>query len=57
MSGVAILTRLPGEVAQLAEHATENRGVDSSILSLATDSAPNPDAKTGAAAPVIVDVS
>ena len=25
-----------GEVAQLAEHATENRGVDSSILSLAT---------------------
>jgi hypothetical protein len=26
----------PGEVAQLAEHATENRGVGSSILPLAT---------------------
>ena len=34
-----------GQVAQLVEHTTENRGVDSSILSLATgrklkDSAP-----------------
>src|SRR5881398_288128 len=27
---------LPGEVAQLAEHAAENRGVGSSILPLAT---------------------
>ena len=26
-----------GEVAQLVEHTTENRGVDSSILSLATN--------------------
>jgi hypothetical protein len=26
----------PGEVAQLVEHTTENRSVDSSILSLAT---------------------
>jgi ABC-type antimicrobial peptide transport system permease subunit len=30
--------RPPGEVAQLVEHTTENRSVDSSILSLATQS-------------------
>jgi hypothetical protein len=30
----------PGEVAQLAEHATENRGVGSSILPLATNDFP-----------------
>jgi hypothetical protein len=29
-------TAHPGEVAQLAEHAAENRGVGSSILPLAT---------------------
>ena len=28
---------VPGEVAQLVEHTTENRSVDSSILSLATN--------------------
>jgi hypothetical protein len=35
-SAVAILADADGEVAQLAEHATENRGVGSSILPLAT---------------------
>jgi hypothetical protein len=40
MTSVAIPARFstgPGQVAQLAEHAAENRGVGSSILPLATD--------------------
>jgi hypothetical protein len=32
-----IAVRARGEVAQLVEHTTENRSVDSSILSLATN--------------------
>jgi hypothetical protein len=39
MTSVAISARVstgPGQVAQLAEHAAENRGVGSSILPLAT---------------------
>ena len=41
MTSVAISARFstgPGQVAQLAEHAAENRGVGSSILPLATRS-------------------
>ena len=40
MTSVAISARFstgPGQVAQMAEHAAENRGVGSSILPLATD--------------------
>jgi hypothetical protein len=40
MTSVAISARFstgPGQVAQLVEHAAENRGVGSSILPLATD--------------------
>jgi hypothetical protein len=36
--GFLIYQGQTGQVAQLVEHTTENRGVDSSILSLATES-------------------